>query len=91
MHHVAPLILLTLTTVAFAPAQEQEPASKPPSGREERALLTDLLGMDPVSVEDQAKVRARLSPYDKLPSPTGKLSIRSVFRDGRNLFIREKV
>ncbi|MDB4734040.1 alpha/beta hydrolase-fold protein [Planctomycetota bacterium] len=71
MHHVAPLILLTLTTVAFAPAQEQEPASKPPSGREERALLTDLLGMDPVSVEDQAKIRARLSPYDQLPSPTG--------------------
>ena len=61
MQHVAPLILLTLTTVAFAPAQEQEPASKPPSGREERALLTDLLEMDPVSVEDQAKIRARLS------------------------------
>lgn len=71
MHQFAPLILLTLTTVAFAPAQVQEPASKPPSGREERALLTDLLGMDPVSVEDQAKIRARLSPYDKLPSPTG--------------------
>ena len=67
----APSLLLTLALAAGAPLQEPERADKPPSGRDQRALLEALFALDPVSVEDQAAVRARLAPYGELPAPTG--------------------
>ena len=61
------LLLLSALSIPVAAAQE----ARPPSGRDQRELLESLLTLDPVTLEGQAEIRARLAPYGALPAPTG--------------------